>query len=130
MRQPIFMQQYFYASSYRKRYRSRPSAGGLLYTCPPEYFVVDQEAAHVSHEIRKSAKAFVVGDIEAPVQTRATIGTVERNHAPLTPAYKKVIADLGRYTSDEECLALAVFTFSTAIAPEGLCPIFLVPRSS
>ena len=51
---------------------------------------------------------------------------VERYHAPLRAAYKKIRESFPRSEANEECLQLATKAVNDTMGPEGLIPNLLV----
>lgn len=51
---------------------------------------------------------------------------VERYHAPLRSAFKKIRRDMGSDDRNSDCLQMAVFFVNCTVGPEGLCPMLLV----
>lgn len=71
---------------------------------------------------------------EYPIENPGTIGIVERYHEHLRAAYNRVRADMGRQTTDQECLKMGTIAVHYTLGSEGLCHILLVfgaiPRST
>lgn len=63
---------------------------------------------------------------EAPIGTPAAIGRLERYHAPLKLAYKRIWTDTRSPTSDRNCLHLVVSAIQYTVGPEELCADLLV----
>lgn len=98
----------------------------LSYMGPPDHLMVDQGTAYTSKEMRENLESFGVALVEAPIENPGSIGIVERYHAPLRAAHKKIRASLDRSTSDAECLQMNTYAMNSIIGPEGLCPMMLV----
>ena len=98
----------------------------LTYMGPPNYLAIDQGSSYISKEMKSNAEAAGISMIEAPIENPGSIGIVERYHAPLRRAYHKIRKSLGRETSDDECLQMAVYANNTTMGSEGLCPMLLV----
>lgn len=64
--------------------------------------------------------------LEAPIESPSTISHIERYHAPLCAAYKKIRDSLPRSESDDGCLQMYVRSVNNTVFPEGLCPTLLV----
>lgn len=97
-----------------------------LYLGPPDYLRIDQGSNFVAREFLESAEADGITVLQAPIESPSTMSHVERYHAPLRAAYKKIRDSLPRLESDEDCLQLAVKAVNDTIGPEGLCPTLLV----
>lgn len=116
----------FYVRRCRRMYGPSSSACGPSSTSAPgppqrlqrhELYIKEDEA---------NLEGSGVTQDEAPIETSGSIGTVERYHAPLPAAYTRIRQDLGKETTDVDCVSLAVFAMSMTVGPEGLCPTFFV----
>lgn len=68
--------------------------------------------------MRSNCQAAGVRLTEATIETPGAIVTEERYHAPLKAEFDKMRADVGRDTSDIECLKMAVFATNCTTGPE------------
>lgn len=64
-----------------------------------------------------------------PIESPASIGTVQRYHEPLRGDYTNLRSDLLKDTCDRDCRMMAVFSDNNTICTEGLCPTLLVFRA-
>ncbi len=97
-----------------------------IYLGPPDFLQVDQGTNFISSEFGECAKAEGITVLKAPIESANTMSHVERYHAPLRSAYKKIRDSLPRSETDDECLQLAVKAVNDTIGPEGLIPTLLV----
>lgn len=95
--------------------------------------VVNWGMANTSKGMRVSLKVLRVRLYEAAIKTPEVMNVVDRNHAPLGMAYKRVQEATDRETSDQDCLPIAVFAFICTVALQCLCSVLFVfgtiPRS-
>lgn len=97
-----------------------------IYLGPPDYLQVDQSINFLSKEFMGCAESEGIKVIEGLIESPSTMFYVERYHRPLLVAYNKIRESLGRETSNDDCLQLAVKAVNETIGPEGLCPTLFV----
>lgn len=98
----------------------------MTYMGLPDHIAVDQGSAYTSAEMKEYMASQGIVLREAPIECRGSRGMVERYHAPLKAAYKRIRRELGTSASTAECLKHAVYASNTATGPEGFCPTLLV----
>lgn len=60
-----------------------------------------------------------------PIENPGTIGVVERYHAPVRADYNTILEYIVRTATEEECLRMAVFSVTSTVRSECLCPVSL-----
>lgn len=63
---------------------------------------------------------------DATIEYTGTLGMVERYHVPLRAAYQRIRDDLGKDHSNSDCRRMALFSVSSTMGLEGLCPLRLL----
>lgn len=96
------------------------------YMGPPDFLVVDHGSNYASEEMKWNTTATFITIIPAPVESQNTVGNLERYHAPLLSAFKKVRRELGPEVSEDYFLRIALLFVNNTVGPEGLCSTLLV----
>lgn len=117
---------FLHNQSAKEIWRTLQAIWSLTYLGPPDFLWVDQGSSYVSTEMMGNLEAAVVTLREAPIESPGTIGVVERYHAPLKAAYRKIRSEMEGDVSDSDCLSMAVYSVNCTVGPEGLCPVLLV----
>lgn len=97
-----------------------------VYLGPPDFLRVDQGTNLIAKEFIDSADEEGITVLPAPIESPSTISHVERYHAPLRAAFKKLRDSLPSSETDNDCLQMALKAVNDTIGPEGLCPTLLV----
>lgn len=96
------------------------------YQGSPDIITHDAGANFASNDFRTEAKAIDVTCKQISVEVNWSIGKVERYQVPLRRAYEILHAEVGRFTSDEAVLQMAVKAVNDTAGPDGLVPTLLV----
>ena len=96
------------------------------YQGPPDIIAHDAGTNFASNEFRAEARIMGITCKQVPVEAHWSIGKVERYHGPLRRAYEILHAEVGRFTSDDAVLQMAVKAVNDTAGPDGLVPTLLV----
>lgn len=123
---------HYTSAVFLNRQRASDTWKGLLrcwsrvYLGPPDFLRMDQGTNFIAKEFVESATAEGITVLPAPIESPSTMSHVERYHAPLRAAFKKIRDSLPTSESDSDCLQMALKAVNDTIGPEGLCPTLLV----
>ncbi|CDF37987.1 unnamed protein product [Chondrus crispus] len=123
---------HYTSAVFLNRQRASDTWKGLLrcwsrvYLGPPDFLRMDQGTNFIAKEFVESATAEGITVLPAPIESPSTMSHVERYHAPLRAALKKIRDSLPTSESDSDCLQMALKAVNDTIGPEGLCPTLLV----
>lgn len=98
----------------------------LVYIGAPDDVLAEKGSSYVSPEMRSNLEATWVNLPEIAVENPGSTGSVERYVENLLAAFLKILAELGRGTSDKHCIQLSVHDVKVTIGPEGFCELLLV----
>lgn len=97
-----------------------------MYVGPPDIIATDAGKNFIGKEFVNNAKSLAIEVDEVPVEAHQSIGKVERYHATVRRAFEVIFEDVGRTTSQEHILQMAVKAVNDTAGPDGLVPTLLV----